>query len=101
MISCVCLLSTIEWGDQLVSRYDSAFCRPPGAPLRSFLTECLAGPLVGGDPKLIHRFCDLYEHARHSYRLLTFTIWVNSGFLYICQLLELLGRLNFKISTTC
>ena len=55
-------------------RYDSAYCRPPGAPLRSFLTECLAGPLVGGDPKLIHRFCDLYEHARHSYRL-PFLFW--------------------------
>jgi len=35
---------------------------------RSFLTECLAGPLVGGDPRLIHRFSDLYQAARHSYR---------------------------------
>lgn len=54
--------------DTVIARYDPQYCRPPGAPLRSFLTECLAGPLVGGDPKLIHRFCDLYEHARHSYK---------------------------------
>jgi len=62
------LLDKIAELDIVIARYDSAFCRPPGAPLRSFLTECLAGPLVGLDPKLLHRFCDLYEHARHSYR---------------------------------
>lgn len=62
------LLDKIAELDVVIARYDSAFCRPPGAPLRSFLTECLAGPLVGLDPKLLHRFCDLYEHARHSYR---------------------------------
>ena len=32
------------------------------------MIECLAGPLVGLDPKHVHRFCDMYEHARHSYR---------------------------------
>jgi len=54
--------------DTVMAKYDPAYSRPPGAPLRSFLTECLAGPLVGGDPRLIHRFSDLYQAARHSYR---------------------------------
>ena len=44
------------------------YYRPAGASIRSFLIECLAGPLVGLDPKHVHRFCDMYEHARHSYR---------------------------------
>ena len=42
--------------------------RPAGANIRSFLIECLAGPLVGMDPKHVHVFCDMYEHARHSYK---------------------------------
>ena len=49
-------------------RYDLHYYRPAGSSIRSFLTECLAGPLVGLDPKHVHRFCDMYEHARHSYR---------------------------------
>ena len=49
-------------------RYDSEFVRPAGSNLRSFLIECLAGPLVGSDPKHVHVFCDMYEHARHSYK---------------------------------
>ena len=36
--------------------------------IRSFLIECLAGPLVGSDPRQVHAFCDLYEQARHSYK---------------------------------
>ena len=49
-------------------RYDSEFTRPAGSNLRSFLIECLAGPLVGTDPRHVHVFCDMYEHARHSYK---------------------------------
>jgi len=53
--------------DAAISRYDIHYSRPAGANLRSFLIECLAGPLVGLDPRHVHRFCDLYEQARHSY----------------------------------
>ena len=49
-------------------RYDGESVRPTGTNLRSFLIECLAGPLVGSDPRQVHAFCDLYEHARHSYK---------------------------------
>ena len=54
---------TVVW-----CRYDGESVRPAGANLRSFLIECLAGPLVGSDPRQVHAFCDLYEHARHSYK---------------------------------
>eukprot|EP00092_Neocalanus_flemingeri_P022255 GFUD01024134.1.p1 GENE.GFUD01024134.1~~GFUD01024134.1.p1 ORF type:complete len:270 (+),score=85.38 GFUD01024134.1:80-889(+) len=54
--------------DDIIARYDLQCVRPAGANIRSFLIECLAGPLVGLDPKQVHRFCDMYEHARHSYR---------------------------------
>ena len=50
------------------ARYDLQYVRPAGGSIRSFLIECLAGPLVGLDPKHVHRFCDMYEHARHNYR---------------------------------
>jgi len=54
--------------DEIIAKYDLHYYRPAGSSIRSFLTECLAGPLVGLDPKHVHRFCDMYEHARHSYR---------------------------------
>jgi len=54
--------------DSLLAQYDPELWRPAGANLRSFLIECLAGPLVGIEPKKIHTFCDLFDHARHSYK---------------------------------
>jgi len=54
--------------DDIIAKYDLQYMRPAGGSIRSFLTECLAGPLVGLDPKHVHSFCDIYEHARHSYR---------------------------------
>merc|ERR1712179_544307 len=54
--------------DDVIAKYDLQYVRPAGGSIRSFLIECLAGPLVGLDPKHVHRFCDMYEHARHSYR---------------------------------
>jgi len=65
------LLDKVAELDTVIARYDLQYVRTPGTNLRSFLTECLAGPLVGLDPKLLHRFCDLYEHARHSYKSFT------------------------------
>jgi len=54
--------------DKVIAGYDRDFTRSAGSNVRSFLIECLAGPLCGLDPKDIHRFCDSYDHARHSYR---------------------------------
>jgi len=54
--------------DDVIASYDSDCVRPAGSNVRSFLIECLAGPLVGADPRQVHRFCDMYEHARHSYK---------------------------------
>jgi len=54
--------------DKVVAGYDNDFIRAAGSNLRSFLIDCLAGPLVGLEPIDIHRFCDMHEHARHSYK---------------------------------
>jgi len=54
--------------DDIIAKYDYQYVRPAGSNVRSFLIECLAGPLVGLDPRQVHLFCDMYEHARHSYR---------------------------------
>jgi len=54
--------------DKVIAGYDSDFTRSAGSNVRSFLIECLSGPLCGLDPKCVHRFCDSYDHARHSYR---------------------------------
>lgn len=34
--------------------------------LRAYLLSTLAAPLNGSGQRLIHQFCDLYEHARHD-----------------------------------
>jgi len=34
--------------------------------LRAFLLTTLAAPLNGSGQRLIHQFCDMYEHARHD-----------------------------------
>lgn len=34
--------------------------------LRAFLLTTLAAPMNGSGQRLIHQFCDLYEHARHD-----------------------------------
>lgn len=60
-------VSRIEELDCLLGSYSPEYMRPPGANIRSFLIECLAGPLCGLEPKQIHVFCDVYEHARHHY----------------------------------
>lgn len=55
--------------DQLIATYDEELYRPPaGSNIRSFLVDCLAGPLVGSDPRHVHSLCDMLDHARHSYR---------------------------------
>lgn len=34
--------------------------------LRGFLLTTLAAPLNGSGQRMIHQFCDMYEHARHD-----------------------------------
>jgi len=54
--------------DSEIASYDRDLARPAGANIRSYLIECLAGPLVGTEPRLVHSLCDMLEHARHSYK---------------------------------
>ncbi|XP_064211965.1 protein C1orf43 homolog [Tribolium castaneum] len=49
-----------------ITRQDSAFYRHPSENLRAYLLTTLAAPLNGSGQRLIHQFCDLYEHARHD-----------------------------------
>lgn len=40
--------------------------RQPRDSLRAFLLTTLAAPLNGAGQRMIHQFCDMYEHARHD-----------------------------------
>lgn len=40
--------------------------RQPRESVRAFLVTSLAAPLNGPDQRLIHQFCDMYDHARHD-----------------------------------
>uniref|UniRef100_A0A182JTZ6 Uncharacterized protein n=1 Tax=Anopheles christyi TaxID=43041 RepID=A0A182JTZ6_9DIPT len=40
--------------------------RHPRDSMRAFLLTTLAAPLNGSGQRLIHQFCDMYEHARHD-----------------------------------
>ncbi|KAK9872502.1 hypothetical protein WA026_017968 [Henosepilachna vigintioctopunctata] len=40
--------------------------RHPSENLRAYLLTTLAAPLNGSGQRIIHQFCDLYEHARHD-----------------------------------
>merc|ERR1719270_3045355 len=37
--------------------------------MRSFLLNCIHGPLLGVDTHRIHLLCDGYEHARHHHEV--------------------------------
>lgn len=43
-----------------------ASVRQPRDGIRSFLLTSLAAPMNGTGQRLIHQFCDMYEHARHD-----------------------------------
>lgn len=49
-----------------IARQDPCLVRHPSENLRAFLLTTLAAPLNGTGQRLIHQFCDLYEHARHD-----------------------------------
>lgn len=49
-----------------ITKQDSCLLRHPSENLRAYLLTTLAAPLNGLGQKLVHQFCDLYEHARHD-----------------------------------
>ncbi|KRT78392.1 hypothetical protein AMK59_8487, partial [Oryctes borbonicus] len=49
-----------------ISKQDKDLVRRPNINLRAYLLSTLAAPLNGSGQRLIHQFCDLYEHARHD-----------------------------------
>lgn len=49
-----------------IAKQDSNLHRHASDNLRSFLLMALVTPINGCGQKLIHQFCDLYEHARHD-----------------------------------
>ncbi|XP_008543448.1 protein C1orf43 homolog [Microplitis demolitor] len=49
-----------------ITKYDSCLKRHPTENLRAYLLTTLAAALNGSGQRMIHQFCDLYEHARHD-----------------------------------
>lgn len=49
-----------------ITKQDSCLVRHPSENLRAYLLTTLAAPLNGSGQRLVHQFCDLYEHARHD-----------------------------------
>nr|CAH7734620.1 unnamed protein product [Callosobruchus chinensis]CAH7752882.1 unnamed protein product [Callosobruchus chinensis] len=49
-----------------ITKQDPCLIRHPTENLRAYLLTTLAAPLNGSGQRLIHQFCDLYEHARHD-----------------------------------
>lgn len=52
--------------EQEITKQDGCLTRHPSESLRAYLLTTLAAPLNGLGQKLVHQFCDLYEHARHD-----------------------------------
>uniref|UniRef100_A0A8W7PCV3 Uncharacterized protein n=1 Tax=Anopheles coluzzii TaxID=1518534 RepID=A0A8W7PCV3_ANOCL len=48
-----------------IAKQDGA-TRHPRDSMRAFLLTTLAAPLNGSGQRLIHQFCDMYDHARHD-----------------------------------
>lgn len=46
--------------------YQDGRTRQPRDSVRSFLVSTLSATLNGAGQRLIHQFCDMYEHARHD-----------------------------------
>lgn len=56
----------LEFSESEILKQDSSLHRHPNENLRAFLLSSLAAPLDGSGQKLVHQFCDMYEHARHD-----------------------------------
>ncbi|KAK6643718.1 hypothetical protein RUM43_005228 [Polyplax serrata] len=65
----ICRLKTVNEVKLLekeIAKKDHTLQRCANENLRSFLLTTLISSGNGSNQKLIHRFCDLYEHARHD-----------------------------------
>lgn len=49
-----------------IVRHDPLMVRHPSLSVRSFLINTLASPVNGVSQRMVHQFCDLYEHARYD-----------------------------------
>lgn len=52
--------------EQEITKQDPCLHRHPTENLRAYLLTTLAAPLNGMGQRMVHQFCDLYEHARHD-----------------------------------
>ncbi|KAL1420953.1 hypothetical protein MTO96_004321 [Rhipicephalus appendiculatus] len=53
--------------EEHIGGIDKTRVRKPGQDVRVFLLRQVhGGPFANCDPRIIHKFLDLYEHARHS-----------------------------------
>lgn len=52
--------------EQEITKQDPCLHRHPTEHLRAYLLTTLAAPLNGPGQRMVHQFCDLYEHARHD-----------------------------------
>ncbi|XP_054277330.1 protein C1orf43 homolog [Macrosteles quadrilineatus] len=52
--------------EQEITKQDPCLHRHPTENLRAYLLMTLAAPLNGLGQRMVHQFCDLYEHARHD-----------------------------------
>lgn len=56
----------VKWLQKEITKHDGSV-RLASDNLRSYLLNQLKGPVNGGgQQRLIHQFCDMYEHARHD-----------------------------------
>ena len=53
--------------EENIFSFQTSYARPPCGNVRSFLLNCINGPLLGVNSHNIHQLCDDYEHARHHY----------------------------------
>lgn len=56
----------LHFTEKEITKHDPSLHRHPTENLRAYLLNTLGTPLNGVGQKLVHQFCDLYEHARHD-----------------------------------
>lgn len=65
----VCTKSIVSLCGWMYTEKELCIARHPSESVRSVLVSTLCGPsepLSGPAQKVVHQFCDLYEHARHG-----------------------------------
>ena len=61
------LLTFFRLLEENIASCSTSYQRPPCGNMRSFLLNCINGPLLGVNSHHIHLLCDDYEFARHHY----------------------------------